>query len=126
MEITDSPLWRIRDEIAGWIETDTGLTVHRDFTAGFAPPCVVLDGGGWSQLSGCQMSYQLRVNVIYGDQAGTSIPICEEYTRQVWDCLTQRNLFTETVPPPGVISLGDRDQVACQFVVSVPLDPKAS
>jgi hypothetical protein len=123
---TTGPLYDIRTTIAGQITAILGdtVTVYTEW-ASPSGPSVILDGGGWTQLTGCGLHYTLKVDCVLGNQSGQANAAVEELARQVYDALRQNEYSVDPVPAPGTLKFGDRDYPACQITITFPLNPEA-
>lgn len=117
------PLSDIRTTVAAQIAAVvTDATVFSEWQAP-AGASVILHGGGWSQLTGCGMIYQLKVTCAFGNSSGIAQAHTEELTRQVYDALRQNEYQCDPVPPTGKIVYNSREYPACQITVKIPLNP---
>ena len=118
------PLVTVRQGIASALDDlDDDVTVYPSWTSP-SGPSVVLDGGGWKTTTGCGMAYTVRINCVFGNQAGTANDDVEELARQVFDLLRQSEYPVDPVPPVGILKFGDRDYPAVQITVTVDLRPE--
>jgi len=118
---TVSPLLDARQDLASAIETDTGYTCHESYTEAFATPCYMLAGNGHTGVRSGVCIYTVRVYALFGPRTEAANQ-AEELGRLAMVACADFGARVDTVPPPGVFTVGDREYAGVQFDAEVPIE----
>jgi len=118
---TVSPLADARSELAASLEADTGYTCHEQYTEAFATPCYMLTGNGHTGIRNGICLYTVRVYSLFGPRTEAPGQV-EELGRLAAVACADFGARVETVPAPGVFTVGDREYAGVQFDAEIPIE----
>lgn len=123
---TISPLLDARQQLAEALQDATGYTCHDSYTAGFATPCYVLTGDGWTPDASGIVLYRVQITCLYGNQSGQIVGGVEELARLAHIACIDFGARVDQagVPAPGSVTVGEpttREYAAVQFTVEIPV-----
>lgn len=110
-----SPLLDVRTDLATAIETATGYACHPSYVEGFATPCLILTGNGWTATTPERIAYRVQVNAVYATQAGDLATGVEELARLAAVACIDAGWAVYEVPAPGTFTVGSREYAGVQF-----------
>jgi hypothetical protein len=115
IDVTVSPFRAARADLATAIEAATGWTVHPSYTAAITTPCIILTGGGFTQVTADQYGYTVAVNCVLANQGGDLADEVEEVARLAVLACIDNQWAARDVPAPGLFQIGERAYVGVTF-----------
>ena len=115
IDTSTSPLLDARTDLASAIETATGWETHASYVEGFATPCIILTGNGWTGFARNKIGYRVQVNCVTANQAGDLSDAVEELARVTALACIDAGWAVKEVPAPGAFTVNDRQYAGVQF-----------